>query len=419
MDSNTPQASVTQEVKSEAKEVSQTISKPPVDPQTPPESSPPPKPTLPKKPKKRLKIVLIFLVILVGLGVGGFFVWKNFFAGDAEVDKSTFVPETKKTREEAYVYKGIWMPALLFRDPNYLTSNMQKLKGMGINTIFIQVSPPQSEKWLEKVKIFFPPELVERIEEILPFEKELIIDNIETAHKNGLKVGLTISDLGLTISDPPNIEEVDLEVLNSTIVEYARLAEKYEVELFAPMNEPGKILGENTGKWRQEILPRIKKVYQGDILWKGAGIGLPEKELTEEFLKELSEGPPGDFSGYDYRGFGSMLLPEGQTIEEYSQHVDDTLKYVLASAERDNCKGIMISEFGVLEGGEWSEEEIARAHEIVLEKGKDKVVGFFAFSDSFLGLELPGMVIEENLKAQEVIREWFTEILPEKKMISY
>ena len=406
MQGDAPQVPVTQEVQPEVKSTSQTSQQSPVVSQAPPESTPP------VKPKKKLKlIILIILIALVCLVTGGFFVWKYFSTSKTSVPLLERIVNQKK-EEEVYIYKGVWLPALVFREPNYLASNIQKLKGLGINAIFIQASPPQSELWLEKINEVFPPELVKRIAERLPSEKELLIDNIQTAHKNGLKVGLTISD-------PFGMESVDLDALNSKVVEYARLAEEYDVELFAPMNEPGKFFGKNTGKWRQEILPKIKKVYHGEVIWKGAGIGLPEKELTEEFLKELSEGPPGDYSGYDYRGFSSMLLPEEQTMEEYSQNVDDVLKYVLTLAEKDGCKGVMITEFGVLEGGPWSEEEIARAYEIVLEKGKDEVVGFFAFSEFFLGFDLPGWSIEENLKTQDVIKKYFTEILPEKKMIVY
>ena len=105
-----------------------------------------------------------------------------------------------------------------------------------------------------------------------------------------------------------------------------------------------------------------------------------------------------------------MLHPEGRTLEDYPQYIDNVLKYELALAKRDGVKGIIVAEFGVGRGGPWNEEEIARAHEIVLERGKNKVVGFFTNSD-FLGENLPGWFIEEDLKTKEVIRKWFREIL--------
>ena len=209
------------------------------------------------------------------------------------------------------------------------------------------------------------------------------------------------------------------------------LKEEHGIELFAPMNDPGVVFHPNTGKWRQEILPKIKKVYHGDILWKGGGIGLPDRPISEEFLKEISESPPGDYQGYDYLGFSSMFIPSDNmepeervqfadqlTLEDYSTRVEDTIKYVLALAEKDNVKGVMISEFGILDEESLSEEEIATAFEIVRERGKDRVVGFIALN--FLEEELPGMPpFKEHVKTTEVIKKWFTEVLPEKKTIIY
>jgi hypothetical protein len=386
--------------------LSQTSQLPPADFQKSPESS------LPPKPKKWLKTVLVILAILISLSIGGFFILKN-----------TSIPEInlfkiKKTEEEVYIYKGIWTPTLLIQDQNYLSSKAQKLKDLGINTVFIMAPPPQYEEWLEKARKAFQtsPELIELLEEILPIHKEIIINNIQDAHENGLRVGLTL------VSWNPLLEmEIDKELLNAKIIEYARLAEEYDVELFAPMGEPEKVFGKETAKWGQEILPRIKEVYHGQITSKGIGIGLPARELTNEFFRELAEQPPGQFAGYDYIGFSPMISPEIQTLEEYSEYVENALKYTLAQAERDGCKGVIITEFGVLDGHFLSKEESARAHEIVLEKGKDKVVGFFANSD-FLGGDIsgiPGWPIEENLKTEAVLREWFIEILPEKKIVVY
>lgn len=303
---------------------------------------------------------------------------------------------------EVEVYKGIWLPTILAQDPSHLASNIQKLKDVGVNTVFLQGANPQAELFFQGA----PPEELEKLKEFLLIEKELMIDNIQTAHRNGLKVALTLGS-----KPAPKLEKIDVEAWNSKIIEYAKLAEEYDVELFAPLNEPGCIFEEKVGEWRQEILPRIKEVYHGEVIWKGGNWGLPDKILSEEFLKELSEGPPGDFSGYDYIGFACMLWPEGQTLEEYSEYVENVLKYAPALAEKDNCKGVMVVEFGVLEGGPWSEEEIARAHEIVLEKAKGKVVGFFV--GDFLEVEIPGVAFrKEALKTEEVIRKWYKEILP-------
>ena len=220
-----------------------------------------------------------------------------------------------------------------------------------------------------------------------------------------MKVALTLS-----ISPNPQIEEVDLEAWNSKIVEYAKLAEEYDVELFAPLNEPEVffegISPQYVHKWRQEILPRIKEVYHGEIVWKGGGPG--GQAQSEKFLKELSEAAPGDYAGYDYIGFTSNLPHNMTRLEEFPQYVENALKLKLAQAERDHSKGVMITEFGVF-WGDWSEEEVARIHEMVFEKAEGKVAGLFIAN--FLGGQIKGLpFIPEDIKTEEVAKKWFHKI---------
>ena len=363
--------------------------------------------------------LIIILITIIGLGIVGFFVYKHFSTSKISVPLLDKIVNQRK-EEEIDIYKGVWMPTLYFQDENYIELNAQKLKDIGVNTIFLQASPPQPELWLEKTKDNLSSEIFEKLKEILPVEKELIINITQQAHRNGFKVAFTMSNL-------PDMEGVDMDLLNSRIVEYAQVAEEYDIELFAPMNEPEVILGENTSKWKQEILAKIKAVYHGDVLWKGAGVDMPDKST----IALIADQPPGDFVGYDYIGFSTLLMPkevlepheqirfaDQSTLEAYPHYVEAALDYKLAQAKRDGCKGVILSEFGVLHKGSLTEKEIARAYEIVLEKGRDKVVGFITMN--FLGVELPGMPpVEEYIETTEVIKEWFTEILPEKKTIVY
>jgi hypothetical protein len=307
---------------------------------------------------------------------------------------------------EVQVYKGIWLPTSLSNDPNKLDSGMQKLKDIGANTIFFAVSPPHVERCLEGV----PPdsELARKFKEIFPIGKEITIANIQAAHRNGLRVGLAMTACF------PASEKITLEEWESQVIENAKLAEEYNVELFAPMNEPEAVFGPSaSADWGQEILPKIREVYHGKVVWKGAATG------------DIQDAPT-NYSGYDYIGFsiglGSGLTKENypQPLEEFSRRVDYALDLFLGFAERDNCTGVMISEFyGRLperwEKEAWNEELDARANEIVLEKGKGKVVGFFALD--FLGLsifgeDIPRMPLpEKSLKTKEVIKRWFTGVL--------
>jgi hypothetical protein len=248
-------------------------------------------------------------------------------------------PETK-----VRTYKGAWIP-------HVLPSHFSKLKDMGANTVFLQ-----------------------------SFAGEATV--VQTAHRNGLKVALTLAIMGF---DTPQAADLDLETFNSDIVKLAKFAEKYGVEFFAPANEPEKIFGKDTSRWAQEILPNIKEVYNGEIIWKGADIS------------------GVDLTGYDYIGF-RIGLPHGMTSDKYSRHVDQKLDIALnVCAETDGCKGVMVTEFGTRESvpGMHSEEDPAGAHEIVLERGKGKAVGFFYFD------EVPGVFGEWERE----IGRWYKEML--------
>ena len=388
MEGDTLQVPVTQEVQPETKGVSQAPQQTPVVPQKLSN------PTTSTKPKKWLKVkILIILITLASLVAGGFFVWKNFFVPKAQ-------------------YKSIWLPGI---PANWLASNIPEMKDLGINTISLAIMVIQEED-----------------NPLVGLDTSYILDDIQTAHENGLKVMLTPQ-----IYPKPRLEKKDLEALNSLIIEAAELAEEYDVELFAPLTEPATIISGDIGNWKQEILLKIKKVYHGDIYWAGPGVGSPPDKAT---ISKIAKQPPGDFAGYDYIGV-TILLPVSErlgpeekiryadrlTLEGYSQYVEGVIDYTLALAERDNCKGIIIDEFGVfdrffpdgsgvgdvLEKGWLSEEELARAFEIVFEKGKDKVNGFMVAN--FLGMEVPGMpgvyVKGVSKTEKEVIKRWFREIL--------
>jgi len=277
-------------------------------------------------------------------------------------------PET-----EVQIYKGAWTPLVY-------PQSIPSMKDMGVNTVFLATNFVESEG-----RLLEPP-----------FNKELLIANIQTAHKNGLEVALTV----FIVPPYPKASDLDLEDLNAKIIESAKLAEKYDVEFFSPLNEPELIFGPSaSATWGQEILPRIKEVYHGEVIWKGS---LSQPHMIEQFLYENYST---NFSGYDY--IGTSITPRaGMNLEDFSYHVDEALDLILAFAKRDNVKGVMITEFGVWEGDIKSEEDAARAHEIVLEKGENKVVGFFVLDSPYspLGWTISGRI-------EEVIRRWYKEIL--------
>ncbi len=71
MEDNPLKAPITQNVQPEVKDVSRTPQQPPVVPQTPSNPTPPPKPK--KRLKTKILITLIISLVLIGLGIAGYF----------------------------------------------------------------------------------------------------------------------------------------------------------------------------------------------------------------------------------------------------------------------------------------------------------------------------------------------------------
>ena len=458
MESNTSQAPNIQKVQPEVKDVSQAPQQPSAGPQTPIE-----------KIKNFIKGPRIFAPILAYL----------ILLGPTLYLYSGSPPET-----EAQVTKGAWC---VFISPNLLAG----LKDIGVNTVQIGGAADPFE---------------------FPAVKELVVANIQTAHRNGLKVFLTLSP---SVSMSPTKKKKSLEALNLRIIEYAKIAEEYQVEFFAPLNEPEFTnyypLEENIDpeKWVQEILPQIKEAYPEftggyplvedidpedwvqDILprIREVNLALAEKfplvedidpeEWTQEILPRIKEVYPEfvekylpeedekdidpeewaqdilpqietaypdftdkysrypfvknidpeewiqdilprikevyhgeiiwraaglywstDYSGYDY--IGSTTSPKGMAFEDYPQFIDRMLDEALEIAERDDLKGVMITEFFAWEQEPGhSEEEIVRAFEIAFERGESKAVGFFP---TFLEFTM-------SRKVMEMMERWYKEIL--------
>ena len=179
------------------------------------------------------------------------------------------------------------------------------------------------------------------------------------------------------------------------------------------MNEPEVMFGPGaSATWGQEILPKIRQVYNGKVIWKGGALG---------DMETVEQPDAANFSGYDYIGL-TVGVGSGNTLENLLRNMDYTLDRILYFAKRDNCKGVMITEFyGQLPGrwkqDDWSQEKEARAHEIVLEEASkyDEIIGFFALDFleiSFLGEDIPGLPgPKESVKTEAMIKRWFTKIL--------
>jgi len=135
MEVNTPQIPVTQEVQSEVRGI----------PQTPPEPTIP----TPVKPKNWLKIkILIILIILIGLSVGGFFIYKNISSLEkleGGTQSILEIPESALKSNFGYVAgHNVWQQLEANRE-EYGILNLSWEKGMSKPANWQRIEPRKGE----------------------------------------------------------------------------------------------------------------------------------------------------------------------------------------------------------------------------------------------------------------------------------
>jgi len=328
--------------------------------------------------------ILIILVAIIVFGAAGFFVYQNFIQ---------ILPQTPVG--EISLYKGFWMPAGFYPDhQGQSMSDPEVLKAAGANIASIAVTPEINAKGETRFEAPF-----DYIEQSLAYWAEkyyaagirlslvLELRYEEVFVQGGGEPQPIPSNLA---SQPHFLDQYDL-----IVEKMAKLAEKYKVEIFSPMNEPDLKLGENiANQWAQAILPVVKQNYSGKILWKAAG-GALDKYNT-------------NFKGYDIIGFDPSPGggPFEQSMATYRQALKNLLNIAQSRAARDNVPEIMVTEFGVWGGAlSFTEEQKVLAHRAVFEESQGKVSGFFALdppSDLDRGLV--------GTRTLEEVAKWFKKL---------
>jgi hypothetical protein len=187
---------------------------------------------------------------------------------------------------------------------------------------------------------------------------------------------------------PEHIKEEVLQNYGGIVVDLARISEEENVEIFCPMDEPDYKLGAARGSsWGQGILPRIRSVYSGKVLWKGS--------LSRSF--ENNERI--NFSGYDIVGF--TVFPWAG-LEHYAQNVEFYINTLNQWATEDNVNERIVAEFGNYVVTPISQEEEPEAIRTVFEQGQGMVNGFILLDPPRgFGTPIKGSHLEN------VVKTWF------------
>lgn len=303
------------------------------------------------------------------------------------------VPEAPK--EKITVYKGFWMPCSFMEDSCQALNDAKFLKTTGTNIIGIAPNIKINSKGEISS---FPIDFIEK----------RISDYAQKYYPEGIRIFISptldfAEDLNSRSKGEPRSLPAGLanksgfmDKYNALIEEVAKLAEKYHIEMFSPMNEPDMQLGTKvSSSWGQEILPKIKKQYKGKVLWKAG--------LAETAGKEIS------FKGYDVLGldFSAPGGPETESLNSYRNIVKQIVNQGLAWAKRDGVKEVAFTEFGAWGGAiQYTEAGKVTAHKVVFEEGQGKINGFIV-------LDPPPDLGDRSLKGSKTLDEiisWFQKL---------
>ena len=260
------------------------------------------------------------------------------------------------------LYKGFWQPRNT--DALKMSGKPEWFRSMGANALSVQAAYRPLEDGS-----FKPPS---------PKGKRNILQAIEQAHANGLKVYL-VPSFWIPRSKPNSRRAAEyLASFEPIVLHWAEIAERLGVEIFSPANEPDMCFTpQEVSTWHQKLLPQIRERY--------SGIVLPKMMKMEK----------GDYRGFDYIGFN---LIDARLRED---HVARSLKKALAFARRDKVPGVIISEFrinrpdmGLTEQANWFDAVFRLTH--------GRVAGYFISADKDPDFKL------RFRPAEETIRKWFT-----------
>ncbi len=300
-------------------------------------------------------------------------------------------PIPNPPKDKITYYKGLWSGNLIYPEENTgLKLDLEKYKSWGVNIVNIAPGFEINSKGEVRYPLDFPTyeDMDARIGELA-----------EKFYKANIHLTMTIlihykenfvqgKWAGEPIEIPKEVVEQKgyLDKFSKLVEDMAKIAQKYHFEMFAPIGEPENIFGVKVASsWNREILPKIKKNYQGKIFYKG--------DLHN------GEGENLNFKGYDVLGIMPHPAPPPTDPEALRKVIDFNMDRGLAWAKRDGVPQVVVAEHGFKGGNEmWPAEDIS----IVLEEGRKKLNGVY------LSDPMPAVLKTEN--GQQIVGEmkrWF------------
>ena len=175
---------------------------------------------------------------------------------------------------------------------------------------------------------------------------------INVIHEAGMRVMMEPSPLKAETAPEVEQSEVFMKQMEKISVKYAKIAEEYNVEYYSPLAEPVNHLGPvNADKFMQDVLPKIRKVYNGTVVYKktsidfttllewrqdttvevdflltGSGSSFAVDILADKNRKVYSQAEPNRYSAGEFsNGQGREILAKSEDIQTdhwYRMRVD-------------------------------------------------------------------------------------------------
>ena len=156
-----------------------------------------------------------------------------------------------------------------------------------------------------------------------------------------------------------------IKKLDAVVVKWAKIAEEYQVEGFAPLNEPYKLVRDynDASKWLQEILPEIKRVYSGKV-------------FAADTMHDLGRGKSAPYP-YDYSGYDMILggPPAGKKdIANWEEMLAGYIQTGIEYAQMYNAEGFGLYEWGGYTGGVWYEASLADFDQVLTQEQAQQIL---------------------------------------------
>jgi len=234
-----------------------------------------------------------------------------------------------------------------------------------------------------------------------PFMKMINIFMIQRARKAGFAVMVVPNEhADKPIVVPSNLSKY-VQNLKEMTKEWAEIAEKYNVEFFAPVSELYWYYqnDEIAKQYYEEVIKEIRPIFSGKIIYKIAAYS------PTGYARNVN------LSGYDI--YGIDFNQDSHAPEEWREEVRNILHNVSDIAEKQN-KAWMIAELWIYKRSEIAMgNQTIRAGKIIdqyfqlvfeeNERVQYSAVGFMFGS----WLSPAGSV--RNTPAEDVVKHWFTE----------